>query len=89
MNINIKEKLENKIINKYTTFEDQNYLSAYNPKQRSMWHFAFVLVRSDPDKAVYDLNKDKDELNQQLDIFTSIAEETFSLEEWFNYLSKQ
>ena len=89
MIVNIKEKLENNIINQYTTFEDPKYLSKYNPKQRSMWHFAYSLVRSDPDKAVYDLKEDKDELIQQYGFFKSITEEPFSLEEWFDYLSKQ
>lgn len=89
MNINIKEKLENNVINKYANLEDPKYLAAFKPKQRSMWRFALLLIRSRPNKAIYDLSNDQEALNHQLGIFMTMGEEDFTIEEWFNFLASQ
>ena len=89
MEVNIKRKLENNIISKYVSLEDPKYLAKYDRKQRSMWRFAYLMARCNIDKAVYNSNKDEKMLNHQLNIFLTMGEEKFTLEEWFEFMGSQ
>ena len=89
MNININKKLENNVINKYVNLEDPKYLATYDDKQRSMWRFALLLIRSNPNKDVYDSSIDQDMLSHQLGIFATMDEEEFTIDEWFKFLVSQ
>ena len=89
MVVNIKEKYDANIHNKYSSLEDPKFVNAYNLTEQGMWSFTLSLLRTNPKKDLYDNIKDERELTQRLEVFKLAEDVDFSIDAWFDFMTRQ
>ena len=90
MKINIVEIYKKKVTEKVGYSIPSKFEILFTDKEKSIWFFTLLLIKSNPEKDEYDNNNEADmsNLNKMMSIFKSMGHEQFTIQEWFDYLSK-
>jgi len=90
MIINIKEKYRENIGNNFDHTNKKIYESMFSSKERNMWYFVSLMIKTNPEKEFYDSIRDRKYLSLQLELTLAHSNlDSFTLDEWFNYLNNR